>query len=109
MDTREAKTFYRSVNVLYAIYVFVLGLKHQDVLLMGSSVVLLLTDAWLLATHEFRLDILQPIRLAATLLLGPLWIYKAAKYNNVLLGLMGLSFILFDGALYMQDEGRAED
>ena len=106
MDSREAKTFYRAVNVLYAIYVFALGVQYQDPLLMGSSVLLFLADAWLLATHEFELQYLQPLRLAATLVLGPIWIAKAVQYNNTLLGLMGFSFIVFDGVLYLQDASR---
>ena len=103
MDTREAKTFYRTAGLFYAIYALTLGIRHRDILLIGTSVILFLVDAWLLGTGEFDVSILQPLRLAATLMLGPLWILKAAQYQNIPLGVMGLSFIVFDGALYLHE------
>jgi len=96
-------TFYRTVNMLYAIFGSVLGAHHLDIGLILSSVVLAMVDLTLLVHDTFDPAILQPLRFLAATLLGPYWIYKGKVYNNVLLMIFGLSFVVFDGVLFLKD------
>jgi len=106
MASRQWQVFYRVVNLLYVGYVLFLGAQRSDIALLVSSVLVFLTDFILLRRRIYDLRYLQPLRLLAALLLGPLWLFKGIKYNNALLTIFGLSFIVLDGLLFLQDWGK---
>jgi len=105
MSSRAHLTFYRTVNVVYAVIGLFLGARHRDLGLLLSSVVVGVTDLLLLKHQTFDVRVLQPIRFLAATLLGPFWIYKGWQYQNLLLALFGLSFVLFDGGLFLKTDG----
>jgi hypothetical protein len=103
MSSLKFLTFYRVVNVLYAIYGTVLGTHLQDPGLISSSLILGAVDLMLLSSKNFDSNVLQPLRFMAATLLGPYWIFKGKVHRNLLLIIAGLSFVLFDGALFLKD------
>jgi hypothetical protein len=104
-ELKSRQIFYRSVNLAYAIYGYTLGSSTNDLTLQLSSVLLFLVDTVLIYKDIYHLPTLQFIRLAAVFILAPLWIYKGIQYETRLLIAFGLSFIIFDGLLYMYPKG----
>ncbi len=102
-EKKTRQKFYRSANLIFGIYGFAFGYKNNDKEMMISSIILFIVDAILLYKNIYDVKVLQITRILAFLVLGPLWISKGKKYNNKILMLFGLTFILFDGFLYFQD------
>lgn len=102
-EKKIRQKFYRIINLFYAIYALIFGFKHRDNGLVMSSILLFVTDAVLIYKDVYNTKILQTIRMLAFLVLGPFWIKKGKQYNNKLLTLFGLTFIIFDGGLFLID------
>lgn len=102
-EKKVRQKFYRIVNLFYAIYALALGINHQDNELILSSIILFVVDAALIYRDVYNVQTLQIIRIFAFLILGPLWIKKGIQYDNKLLILFGVTFIIFDGGLFLID------
>lgn len=104
-DKPTRQKIYRIINLFYGIYGIYLGRKYNDSGLILSGIILFLTDAILVHKNIYDVQTLQWIRLLAIFALGPYWIYKGRQYNNKVLSAFGLSFIIFDGFLFLTDLG----
>jgi hypothetical protein len=103
MSSPAFLTFYRLVNVFYASFGLTIGMNHRDIGLVLSSLILAAVDITLLTRKMFDPAVLQPLRFFAATSLGPYWILKGFQYRNLLLSLFGVSFIIFDGVLFLKD------
>ena len=98
---RNYLMFYRIVNLIYVPYILYLSYSCKDWVLALIAIILFLVDFTLICRRIFEPSILQILRLMAAVVLGPMLIYKGNQCHSKLLGIMGISFILTDGLLYL--------
>lgn len=100
---RKDLRIYRTINLLYAPYIYYMGTLHNDILLKVCAILLWVVDGYLVYNDIYDKFILQVLRLSAFVMLGPILLFKGQMYRNVLLTIMGASFIMADGSLFMND------
>jgi hypothetical protein len=101
LTSPEKLFYYRLANLILSSMIGLFaGLKYDNILLVGTAVLVIVVDSLLILFETTDLLTLQLLRFGAFACLGPLWIRYGLKYESPLLLLSGLGFLFGDGSLF---------